>query len=260
LLITLAIGLVALALVLVAVLAVLDRLAARMVARVVAGRLVARAHLNGNPLERPERPLVALAGFPFLAQVFAGRYRNVDVQVRGYANTGPRVDRVRAELDGVRLPLSELARRRVSRIVVDRVHAEVDLTFADMDAYLQRMGSVVRVRPEGDGIRVSGAVRVLGVSCPLSGTADIGVLADSVTLTPRELTRGPGAALLPPPLRAGALALLTVRFPVAGLPSNLGLKEATVHPDRLTFTAGGENVVLDTRPDGARPQPAPPPA
>jgi hypothetical protein len=231
------------------VLALLDQLAARVAARVVAGRLAVRA----QPAE------VALAGFPFFAQVVAGRYRDVDVQVRGYATTGPRVDRVRAELDGVRLPLSELARGRLSRIVVERVHAEVDLTFADVDAYLRRLGSAVRVQPEGEALRVSGALRILGMSCPLSGTAEIRVLADAVILTPRELTRGPGVALLPPLLRESALALLTVRLPVAGLPSNLGLKEATVHPDRLTFTAAGENVVLDTRPDAARPQPAPPP-
>jgi hypothetical protein len=40
--------------------------------------------------------------------------------------------------------------------------------------------------------------------------------------------------------------LLTAKIPVNGLPFNMTLRSATVSPDRLTFAAAGENVVLDT--------------
>jgi hypothetical protein len=221
-----------------AVLVLLDQVAARVVANQVAVRAQRTQNL-------PERPVIALGGFPFLTQVVTGHYRDVDVQVRGYATAGPRVDQVRAELDGVRFPLLDVVRGRMNRIVVGRLHAEVDITFADIDAYLRSRGSAVRVQVEGDAVRVSGTLRVLGRSYALSATADIGVVPDAVTLTPRDLTQGFGS-LLPSPVRGIARAMLTVTFPVAGLPAAVGLLSATVRSDRLTFTAGGDNVVFAT--------------
>jgi LmeA-like phospholipid-binding len=225
------------------VLAVLDRVAAH----VVAGQIASRAQRTEN---LPSRPDVSLGGFPFLTQVVAGRYRDVEVDVRGYTQQGARVDRVHARLSGVRLPLSNVVRGQVKRIPVDRVTAEVDLTFDDINAYLAAQGSSTRVTAAGSAIRISGNVSILGMNYPLTGTADLGVEPTSVTFTPRELAQTVGS-LLPPPLRATAVSLLTAKIPVNGLPFNMTLRSATVSPDRLTFAAAGENVVLDTTATGS---------
>ncbi|OAA26382.1 Protein of unknown function (DUF2993) [Frankia sp. EI5c] len=219
------------------VVGVLDRVAAR----VVADQIATRAQSSQNLAERPD---VSLAGFPFLTQVAAGRYRDVDIEVRGYEQEGVRVDRVRAELNGVRLPLSDVLRNEVERVPVDRVEAQVDLTFDDLNRYLASQQPPARVSPAGQGIEISGNVEVLGSQYPVSGTADIGVTADAVTFTPRELASGLGT-VIPSELVEPLRALLTVRVPITGLPFNMRLKSAVVGADRLTFTAGGQNVLLD---------------
>ena len=225
-------------LVLLALLVALDRIAVRIVADQIATRAQSAENLA-------ERPRVSLGGFPFLTQVASGRYRDIDIEVRGYEQDGARVDRVRADLSGLRLPLSAALRGEVDRIPVDRVAAAVDLTFADVNSYLASEGSTAQISPAGEGgILITGTVDILGTSYDVSGVADIGVAPDAVTFTPREIGGGVDA-LLPPHLLELARSLLTVQVPVTGLPFNLELKSATVSADRLTFTAAGENVVLD---------------
>ncbi|CAJ59606.1 hypothetical protein FRAAL0940 [Frankia alni ACN14a] len=223
--------------VLLIVLVVVDRVAARVVAGQIATQAQRAEHL-------PSRPAVSLGGFPFLTQVVAGNYRDVRVDVRGHVEQDVRVDRVRADLAGVRVPLADVVRGDVRRIPVDRLAARVELTFADVNAYLRRQGSAITVSPDGQAIRVAGSVQVLGTTYPVSGTADIGVQPASVTFTPRELAASVGA-ILPPALRQAATELLTVHVPVAGLPFNMQLTSATVAGDRITFAADGRHVVLD---------------
>ncbi|WP_261568690.1 LmeA family phospholipid-binding protein [Frankia gtarii] len=216
---------------------VVDRVAARVVAGQIATQAQRTEHL-------PSRPTVSLGGFPFLTQVVAGNYRNVRVDVRGHVEQDVRVDRVHADLAGVRLPFADVVRGEVRRIPVDRLTARVELTFADVNAYLRSQGSTAAVSPDGQGIRVAGSVEILGTAYPVSGTADVGVQPAAVTFTPRELSGSVGA-ILPPALRQAAAALLTVRVPVAGLPFNMQLTSATVMADRIAFAAGGHDVVLD---------------
>lgn len=224
--------------VVVALLVVLDQVAVR----VVESQLATRAQRSEGLAARPD---VSLGGFPFLTQVAAGRYRDVDVVVDGYEEAGVRVDQVRANLSGVSVPLSDVVRGQVESVPVDDVRAEVDLTFDDVNAYLASQGLTARVRSEGDVVRVSGPVTLLGMTYDLSGTAAIGVVADAVTFTPREVSAAVDL-LLPSELREQALALLTVKVPVTGLPFNMALTSAVVSDDRVTFAAGGQHVVLDT--------------
>ncbi|EFC82370.1 DUF2993 domain-containing protein [Parafrankia sp. EUN1f] len=219
------------------ILGVLDRVAAR----VVADQIATRAQTSQN---LAERPTVSLGGFPFLTQVTAGKYRHVNIEIRGYERDGVRVDRLRAELAGVHLPLSDVLNKDVQRVPVDQVKAQVDLTFDDLNAYLATQDPPARVAPAGQGLEISGTVEVLGSQYPVSGVADIGVAADSVTFTPRDLTAGLGA-VIPTQLLEPLRELLTVQVPVTGLPFNMGLRSVVVGADRLTFTAGGENVLLD---------------
>lgn len=223
---------------------VLDRVAVRVVAAQIATRAQQTEHL-------PTRPAVSIGGTLFLPQVATGRYRDVNVEIRGLRQADVRIDRVRTHLDGVRIPLSTIVRGQVTRIPVDQLDADVELTFADMNAYLASQGSALRISKadagsgSGSAILVQGTVSILGSDYPVSGTADIGVLPAAVTFQPRELSEGV-AAVVPPALRQLALSLLTVRVPVDGLPFNLQLRSATVAPDRMRFSAAGHDVVLDT--------------
>lgn len=219
------------------VIGVLDRVAAR----VVADQLATRAQSSQN---LPERPAVSLGGFPFITQVAAGRYRDVDIEVRGYEQDGVRIDRVHAELAGVRLPLGDVLRNDVERVPVDQVRAQIDLGFDDLNAYLATQNPPVTVGAAEQGIAISGTVEVLGTQYPVSGTADIGVAADAVTFTPRDITAGQDI-VIPQQLLDPLRELLAVRVPITGLPFNIQLQSAAVGSDRITFTAGGTNVLMD---------------
>jgi len=213
----------------------------RISAHVVAGQIAIQAQRSDRLTSRPG---VSLGGFPFLTQVIAGNYRDVRVDVRGQVSQGVRVDRVHADLAGARVPLGDVVRGEVRRVPVDHLNAQVELTFADINAYLRSQGSAITVGARGDAIRVAGSVSVLGTTYPVAGTADVGVAPAAVTFTPRELAASVGAAL-PPALRQTVSELLTVRVPIAGLPFNMRLISATVAADRIVFAASGQNVVLD---------------
>ncbi|MCM3885459.1 DUF2993 domain-containing protein [Frankia sp. R82] len=209
----------------------------RITPRVVAGLIAAQAQRSEGLAARPD---VSLGGFPFLTQVWRGNYRDVRVDVRGQVEQGLRVDRVHAELVGAHVPPGDVVHGDVRRIPVDRLTAQVELTFTDLNAYLRSQGSAVEVGSAGTGIRVSGSLDVLGATVDAVGTADISVAPTEITFTPRELTAPVGASLSP-----AISQLLTVRVPVVGLPFNLRLTSATVRSDRIVFGAAGQNVVLD---------------
>lgn len=219
-----------------ALLVVLDRVGAH----VLAGQIATRAQRTEGLSEKPD---VSIDGFPFLTQVISGRYHDVKVHVRGFQRDGPRVEAVDADLKGVHVPLGDGIRGQVHQVPVDRVSSRVHITFDDLNTYLASQNNAARVTGDGGTLRISGPVTFLGTSYPVAGNANIGVSGDSVTLTPAAVSQAVGA-LLPPSLRQAAIDRLTLRFPVQGLPFNLHLQSARVDGDGMTFTAGGTSVIL----------------
>jgi LmeA-like phospholipid-binding len=232
------------------VLLVLLVIADRVLVRVATSQLSERAQRAEN---LPSRPSIDIRGFPFLTQVVAGRYPDVRFDVRGYTQAGPRVDDVSGSLTGVRLPLRDVIRGRVGSVPVDRVRAQVFLTFADLNAYLASQRSPVTVSADGSALHISGNVTFLGRSYPLTGSADLGVAPSAVTFTPRSF----GTAGIPLTSGLGEFAarLFTVTVPVDGLPFNLHLRSATVSPKGVTVVADGTNVVLPANPPTITPAP-----
>lgn len=217
---------------------VLDRVAVR----VVRDQIATQAQKSEN---LPTKPSVSIGGPLFLPQVLSGNYRDLDIDIRGSVEDGLRIDRVRSHLDGVRIPLSDIINGDVTKIPVDHLDADVELTFTDLNAYLAAQGSTLTLSPVGPDIRVSGTIDILGTSYPVDGTAVIDVEPAAVTYLPKELADGL-TSILPPDWHDEARALLTIRIPVEGLPFNLELTSATVLPDRMRFSAAGQNVILDT--------------
>ncbi|MGF7233590.1 MAG: LmeA family phospholipid-binding protein [Frankia sp.] len=228
--------------VLIAIVVVLVLLVAadRISVHVLAGQIATRAQ-RAEAL--PTRPDVSIDGFPFLTQVVSGKYHDVKVTVRGFQQNGPRVESIKADLKGVHVPLSDGLRGTVLQVPVDRVTASVHVTFTDINAYLATQNQVAKVSGAGSLVRITGPVTILGTSYSLAGNAALGLIGDTVTLTPTAVSQAVGA-LLPPGLREAAIGRLTVKLPVTGLPFNLHLTSARVDGDGLTVTAGGTSVVL----------------
>jgi hypothetical protein len=224
----------------------IDRVAALVVAREIAGRAQKTENLRS-------RPDVSISGFPFLTQVVTGNYHKVDVTVHDLQRDGPRLERLSAHLSGVKVPLGDVVRGDVSRVPVDHGTASVLVTYADLNAFLAGQRLPARVAADGGEIRVTGTVRVLGTSFGLSGTARLGVAADTITVTPTRLVTAAGR--LPSAVEQPAIRLLTVRFSVRGLPFGVHLTEAKVRPDGLELAATGQDIVLersDARPATGR--------
>ncbi|ONH30228.1 hypothetical protein BL253_15035 [Pseudofrankia asymbiotica] len=226
----------------VVVLLVLLFIGDRVAVRVVSGQIATEAQRSQN---LPTKPSVSIGGVLFLPQVVRGDYRDIDIDVRGSVQNGLRVDRVRSHLDGVHIPLSDIIGGDVKKIPVDRLDADVEVTYTDLNAYLAAQGMKLTVAPAGSAIRIGGTANVFGTDYPVEGTASIGVEPAAFTITPRELAQSV-TSVLPPEWHDQIIKLLTVRIPVEGLPFNLKLTAVDVLPDRMRFSAAGEHVILDT--------------
>jgi hypothetical protein len=230
------------------VLLVLGFVADRVTVRVVSDQIATQTQRSQN---LPTKPSVSIGGALFLPQVVRGDYQDVNIDVRGSTEDGLRVDRVRAHLDGVHVPLSSIIGGNVKKIPVDSLDADVELTYPNINAYLatqeqpNALVTGIHIGPAGSAVKITSTLNFGGQSYPFDGTADIGVKPAAFTYTPRELSQGI-AALLPPALRDQVIKLLTITVPVEGLPFNLKLTAATVLPDRMRFSAAGKNVILDT--------------
>jgi hypothetical protein len=156
----------------------LDRLAAFGAERTVAHRLQVDQNLG-------VAPDVHIGGFPFLTQALRGDYREVSATVRDVRRDNLTITRVTARLYGVHVPLSSVIRQSVHSLPTDRADGEVELSYADVNAYLADRG--LRVAPAPDGqVRITGKVSGVDVSAAVGvrvSGEDVVLGGDPVSVT-----------------------------------------------------------------------------
>lgn len=212
-----------------------DRLAASVMTSRIAGVLAGSGQLG--------RPTVRIGGFPFLTQVAAGRYADVEVSIPGLATPGPRLDRVQVHLHGVHLGLGALVRGRAGQVRVDRLTASAAVRYADLNAFLRRQPGSLHVGADGGAIQVRGMLPgPFGLSLPADASARVDVSHNLLTISP---VRFGVAGLDSPPIPDGLRAQFRVHMPV-GLPFGLRLTSAQVRTDRVTLAATAGPLVLPT--------------
>lgn len=162
--------------VLVVLLVVGDRVAARIADRVLASQL--RSQLGATPT-------VHVAGFPFLTQALRGRYDELQV-------TAPRVPRgavtltdFRATLRGAQVPLGAALRREVTAVPVARLTATGVVPYAEVEQALR--GRPVQLVPDAQGLGLAGTVRVAGQDVSGSARAEVRLDGDELVVTPRDV-------------------------------------------------------------------------
>lgn len=145
----------------VGVVALADRVAAFAAERTVALRIQQDQSLA-------VRPTVTVAGFPFLTQLFRGRYDRVDVSVHDLRRGGLHIDKVVAHLRDVDVPFSSVLHQNVKRIVVTSATGEVDLDYTDVD---QLLGSKHLRLSDGAGgkVHVAASASVGGAGLHIDG-------------------------------------------------------------------------------------------
>ena len=145
--------------VLVGLAVVADRVGVGIAEDRVGEQLAANGGLAGTPD-------VDITGFPFLTQAVAGDVRRRPHPLTAEELGQPEGTRADVALQGVHVPLSARCPARWTQIPVDRVDGTATLSYALLAAQL---GGDTTLGPEGDGIRLTKSVEVLGFDYPGDG-------------------------------------------------------------------------------------------
>ncbi len=207
---------------------VADRVAVGVAEDRVAGEIARQGGLDGTPQ-------VDIAGFPFLTQAVAGRYDDVRVSLTATDLGQPAGTRADVRLRGVHAPLSQVLSGSVRQVPVDRIDGTATLSYELLSRELGDGTTVVR---EGDALRITRTVEVLGRRLPLTATGTITVDGPDLVIDVRDAV---GAGVdVPGWLLERADGLLDLRYPVPELP--FGLEVTGVAPGR-----DGVDVALQAR-------------
>jgi hypothetical protein len=201
--------------VLLGLLVVADRVAVNVAEDRVAGQVQSSGGLAGPPT-------VDIGGFPFLTQAVAGDYSDVRLQLSAEDLDKPGTS-ADVRLRGVHVPLSAVLRGAVREVPVDDVTGTATLSY---DLVAGQIGNGVTLAPDGDRLRVSRSVAVLGQTLPLTAVGRVSLDGNDVVYAVDQVS---GAGIeVPQALLSRAGNLLAFRFPVPALP--FGLRLTAVRP------------------------------
>lgn len=224
-------------LILVGVLLVLALIADRVAVRVAQAAVASRLQ---SELALADEPEVHAHGFPFLTQLFGGRYGDIEVTAHGVTAQQFRDLTVHANLRGLHAPFSALVRSEIDQVPVDHVTGTVGLPYDQMARATNIPG--LSLAPSGDTVRITGRVTVLGQTFSASANARATVRDGTVIVTADHAkvlgVTVPSAAL---PLVERGLSFV---LPVQSLPFGLRLTGVQVAATELRVSAEADHVVL----------------
>jgi hypothetical protein len=212
-------------------LAVTDRIAVGVAEDRVAEAIEQRGELAGTPD-------VSIDGWPFLTQVVAGDYEDVRIRLSAADLGEPEGTTADVRLTGLHVPLSDLVGGSVAEIPVDRIDGTVTLSY---ELLSRELGTDTTLVPEGDGLRLTKTVRVLGQDVPLTAVG-------TVTLEGQDLVIAvDGAEVagvdLPGRVVRAASDALDLRYALE-LPFGLELSAVSPGEDGVLVTGGAVDTVL----------------
>ncbi|WP_369139456.1 LmeA family phospholipid-binding protein [Modestobacter versicolor] len=214
------------------VLVVVDRVGVGIAEERVAEQIASRGGLAG-------RPAVDIAGFPFLTQALSGEYEDVRIRLTAEELGQPAGTSADVSLRGVHVPLSDALGGSVQQIPVDRVDGTATLSWSLLAAQL---GGDTTLSPEGDGIRLTKSVEVLGFDFHLVATGTVALDGGDVVVDVQDATAG--AVDVPDAVVRQAEELLDFRYPVPALPFGLQLTALTPTADGVTIDVAARDTVL----------------
>ncbi|WP_406073052.1 DUF2993 domain-containing protein [Micromonospora sp. NBC_01638] len=240
------IGLFVLLLLVAGLLVVADRVAVGVAERAIADRVRQEVAKQGA---QSAKPVVKVAGTPFLTQVLDGRYQRISIKLRDVQAS--------VEGDAVRLPVLDVDARNVRAsldtlrtgqgdVVADTVNGTGTISYDSLAALLKRPG--LTLGEQNGKLAVTAPVDILGQKLTVSGTADVTVADNgAVALRFNDLD----AAGLPNLPLARALLnnyakSISVDVPLPDLPFQLAVREVRPLPEGLAVTADAKNVPINS--------------
>jgi len=211
---------------------VADRFAVGIAEDKVAEQVAAKGGLQGTPA-------VDITGFPFLTQAVAGRYDDVRIALTADQLGQPAGTRAHADLHGVHVPLSSVLAGSVDRVPVDRIDGTATLSYALLSA---KLGGDSTLRADGDGLRITKTVDLLGQTIPLTAAGTVTLDGNQLVI---DVSKAAGAGVdLPGFLVNRAGDLLDLRYDLPALPLGLHVTGVTPAEDGVHLRLEAKNTVL----------------
>jgi LmeA-like phospholipid-binding len=209
-----------------------DRIAVGIAEDKVAEQLAAKGGLAGTPS-------VDIAGFPFLTQAVAGDYEDVRISLTAADLGQPAGTRADVRLHGVHVPLSSVLSGSVSEVPVDRIDGTATLSYGLLAAQL---GGDTTLRREGDGLRITKTVEVLGYTLPLTAAGTVTLDGNDLVV---DVQNASGAGVDVPGFLVDRVSdLLDIRYTVPALPFGLQLTGVQPADDGVDITVAAQDTVL----------------
>lgn len=231
--------LVVVLIVLLALLAVVDRVGVLVAQSVLASQVK-------DQLELDQTPDVSIRGIPFLTQAVRGDYGDVRVRLPDVDAGSLQNIAVDARLQGVRVPLSAAIKRQIDQVPVDRISGTLDVRY---DELARASGiSGLRVTRAGDSLRLTGSVQVLGRQLDASAVGRVEVRGNDIAINAEQAEV---AGVPVPQVELDAAArLLSFKVSPTNLPLSLRITSVDIGDDALFVSAVSDDVVL--RPDAVQ--------
>jgi hypothetical protein len=225
-------ALLVVALLLVGLVLVADRVAAGFAEDRVAEQVAEKGGLAGTPE-------VDIDGFPFLTQAVGGRYDEVRISLTAEQLGQPEGTRADVVLHGVEVPLSSVLAGSVQEVPVERIDGTATLSYALLSAQL---GSGTELEREGDRLRITRTVEVVGQQLRLTATGQVALEGNDLVVDVEEAS---GAGIdVPGFVLDRATDLLDLRYPVPALPFGLELTGVRLAADGVDIRVEATDTVL----------------
>jgi hypothetical protein len=209
-----------------------DRVAVGIAEERVAEELAAQGGLQGTPE-------VDITGFPFLTQAVAGRYDDVRIALSAGQLGQPEGTRADVALHGVRVPLASVLSGSVQQVPIDRVDGTATLSY---DLLAAQLGGDTTLRREGDGLRITKTVELLGQTIPLTAAGTVSLDGNDLIVDVENAT---GAGVDVPRFLVDQVAdLLDLRYAVPALPFGLRLTSVTPADDGVVVDLEAIDTVI----------------
>ena len=216
----------------VAVLAVLlvaaDRISVAVAENQISDRLTSAYGL-------PDKPGVSITGFPFLTQVAAGDYQQIDVSASQVSADGATLHDLKVRLSGVHATVGQVLSNGSSMVTADHAAGSAMVGFGTVN---RRLPGGLRLHPEGKNLSVSGRLDYHGAHIPVSATVAVGVSDSGIKVSPVQVDV-PGLPGLPVSAYSSQLRIVV---PLSTLPLHLHLTSVHVTPDGLRIAASARHV------------------
>jgi hypothetical protein len=169
----------------------------------------------------------------------AGRYDDVRISLTAEQLGQPEGTRADVALRGVRVPLSAVLSGSVQQVPVDRIDGTATLSYELLSGEL---GSDTTLEPEGDGLRITRTVELLGRQIPLTAVGTVALDGSTLVI---DVDRAAGAGVeLPGFLVEQASDLLDLRYDIPALPFGLQLTGVSPDSDGVDVRVEAADTVL----------------